>query len=134
LLTTHQLAGSWRGSGKLTLPDGSTERLTCRGYYVLKSGGNGLSLAILCSSTNRSLEIRGLVQEGGRGVSGNWEERTFNASGQVSGSVSGQRLRLAISGSVDGTIAVSLQGRSQSVRISAAGTGFREVTVSLVRG
>lgn len=129
-----QLAGSWRGSGKLTLTDGSTERLTCRGYYVPKSGGSGLSLAILCNAASRSLEMRGLVQEGGRGVIGNWEERTFNASGQLSGSVTAQRLKMTISGGVEGTITVSLRGRSQSVRITAVGTGFREVTVSLVRG
>lgn len=129
-----QLAGSWHGVGNLTLADGSRERISCRGYYVLKSGGDGLSIAILCNSPNRKIEVRSRVQESGGGVSGDWEERTFNASGQVSGRATGSSMRLSVSGSIQGSISIALKGRSQSVNISAAGTGFNGVSISLSRG
>jgi hypothetical protein len=129
-----QLAGSWRGSGALTLSDGRRERISCRGYYVPKSGGEALSIAILCNSPNQKIEIRSRVQEVGQRVSGEWEERTFHAVGQVSGRATGNNMHLAVSGSISGTISISLKGKSHSVAVSATGTGFRNVSISLSRG
>jgi hypothetical protein len=129
-----QLAGSWRGSGALTLSDGTRERISCRGYYVPKSGGEALSIAILCNSSNRKIEIRSRVQEAGQGVSGEWEERTFHATGRLSGRVTGNSMRLAVSGSISGAISISLKSRSHSVAVSATGTGFKSVSISLSRG
>lgn len=127
------LAGSWRGSGDLTLTDGTRERITCRGYYVLKSA-NGLSLAILCDSPNYKVEIRSLLDGSGGRVRGTWEERTFNAAGEVSGSASANALRLSIAGAIQGSLSIAMKGRGQSVSISTSGTGFRTVSISLVRG
>jgi hypothetical protein len=129
-----QLAGSWRGLGDVTLADGTRERISCRGYYVLKSGGAGLSLAILCNSPNRELEIRSRVQESARRITGQWEERTFNAMGEVSGSVTGNNLNLSFTGSMAGSISISIKGRRHTVRISTTGTGFKAVSISLMRG
>jgi hypothetical protein len=129
-----QLNGTWRGSGTLTLTGGDRERLSCRGYYNLKSGGSGLSIAILCSSPTYKVELRSSVHDSGGRVSGNWEERTFHATGGVSGRASGNRLNLSISGTVSGSISITASGRSQSVNISTAGTGFTGVSLSLVRG
>jgi hypothetical protein len=129
-----QLGGSWRGSGTLTLSDGSRERMSCRGYYVVKSGGSGLSIAILCSSTNYKVELRSSLVESGQGISGSWEERTFHAMGEVSGRASGNRMNLSISGAVTGSISISLGGGGHSVNISTRGTGFTGVSLSLVRG
>ena len=129
-----QLNGTWRGSGTLTLTGGDRERLSCRGYYNLKSGGSGLSIAILCNSTNYKVELRSSVRDSGGHVSGSWEERTFHATGAVSGRASGNRMNLSISGTVSGSISITASGRSQSVNISTAGTGFTGVSLSLVRG
>jgi hypothetical protein len=130
----RQLGGSWRGSGDLTLSDGTRERLSCRGYYVSKSGGEELSIAILCNSPNQKIEIRSRVQESGQGVSGEWEERTFHATGQVSGRATGNSLRLSVSGTISGSISVTLRGKSHTVAVSASGTGFKSVSISLSRG
>ena len=51
-----QLAGSWQGVGDLVLEDGTRDRLSCRGYYVLKSEGDGLSIAILCNSPKQKFD------------------------------------------------------------------------------
>jgi hypothetical protein len=128
-----QLVGSWQGLGDLTLEDGTRERLSCKGYYVLKSEGNGLSIATLCDSPTQKFEIRSLVTKSGNGISGQWEERTFHATGQVSGSASGSTLNLAISGTIEGKISISLTGKSHSVNVSAAGAGIKGVSISLSR-
>ena len=127
-----QLAGSWRGSGDLTLSDGTRDRISCRGYYRLT--GNGMSLAILCDSPNYKIEIRSNLVGGGNGISGHWEERTFNANGELSGRASDNRMRLSITGYINGSMSVSLSGRRQSVSISAQGTGFKSVSMTLVPG
>ena len=129
-----KLAGSWQGVGDLVLEDGTRERLTCRGYYVLKSEGNGLSIASLCSSPTQKFELRSLVAESASGVSGQWEERTFHATGQVSGTATGTTMNLSFSGTIEGTIAISLSGQTHSVNVSAAGAGIKGVSISLTRG
>lgn len=128
-----QLVGSWQGMGDLTMENGTRERLSCKGYYVLKSEGNGLSIATLCDSGTQKFEIRSLVSENGSGLSGKWEERTFNATGEVSGTVKGTTIDLAISGTIEGKISIALTGKTHSVNVSAAGAGIKGVSISLTR-
>jgi hypothetical protein len=128
-----QLAGSWRGEGDLVLEDGTRERLSCTGYYVLKSEGRGLSIASLCSSPKQKFEFRSLVAEGGSGISGQWEERTYHAAGQVSGSATGTTIKMSFSGTIEGTISISLNGKTHSVNVSAAGAGIKGVSILLSR-
>jgi hypothetical protein len=129
-----QLAGSWRSTGTLTFTDGTRQRLSCRGYYVLKSGGDGLSIAILCNAPDQKVEIRSQITQTARGISGRWEERTFNAMGEVSGRASGNKINLSIKGAITGSISISVSGRRHSVEISTEGTGFSRVSISLMRG
>jgi hypothetical protein len=128
-----QLAGSWRGEGNLELEDGTRERLSCTGYYVLKSEGHGLSIASLCNSPKQKFEFRSLVSESASGISGQWEERTYHATGQVSGSATGTSISLAFSGTIEGTVSISLTGKTHSVNVSAAGSGIKGVSISLTR-
>jgi hypothetical protein len=128
-----QLAGSWQGTGDLVLDDGTREQLSCRGYYVLKSEGEGLSIASLCSSPTRKFELRSLVKESAGGISGKWEERTFNATGNVSGSAKDKTISLSFSGPIEGTISIALKDKSHTVNVSAAGAGIKGVLISLTR-
>src|SRR5262249_31323704 len=124
-----QLAGSWHGEGDLVMEDGTSDHLSCRGYYVLKSEGKGLSIASLCSSPKQKLELRSLVSEGPNGISGQWEERTFHATGDVSGSVTGTTMNLSFSGTIEGKISISFTGNTHSVNVSAAGAGIKGVLI-----
>lgn len=128
-----KLAGSWHGSGDLALEDGTREQLSCRGYYVLKSEGKGLSIATLCKSPTEKFELRSLVTEGANGLSGQWEERTYHATGTVSGRADGTTMDLSFSGTIEGTISISLTGETHSVNVSAAGAGIKGVSISLSR-
>ncbi|MBI1385841.1 MAG: hypothetical protein GC150_13115 [Rhizobiales bacterium] len=125
----NALLGSWGGAGYFRLDDGSSQRIRCTGYYT--GGGNQLRMAILCNSDSNEIHMRGTFDFKGSQVSGSWEERTYNANGTVTGSVSPGRIQLSIGGSVTGTLAVSFTGRQQRVLISTQGTALRAVDIQL---
>jgi hypothetical protein len=129
-----QLSGTWKGSGQVRYADGRNERLSCRGYYTQKGGGSELTLAIRCQSDANKIEMRGVVAYKGGRVSGHWEERTFNAEGELSGSASANKLALQIGGQVKGTMSVSVSGGTHQVAISTGGVGFKGVSITFSRG
>jgi hypothetical protein len=66
-------------------------------------------------------------------VSGSWEERSYNATGEVSGVAAGNSLRLAISGLLSGFMVVTTNGRSQSISVRTDASALRGVNISLRR-
>lgn len=128
------LTGSWSGSGHVRLANGQTEALKCKAYYTSKSGGSGLGLAIRCASASNKIDMRASLEYSGGSVSGSWEERSFNAAGNVTGKASGNRLSLSINGGgLTGSMSVTTSGTSQSVNISTEGVGFKGVSIDLSR-
>lgn len=129
------LLGSWSGTGQVRLEGGKAESIKCRAYYTSKDGGQGLSLAFRCASASNKIEMRATLESSGSSVSGNWEERTFNAVGNVAGKVDGGHLNLSINGGgLTGSMSVSFGGNNQSVLISTEGSGFKGLRISLSRG
>lgn len=126
-----QFTGSWSGAGQVRFTGGSAEALKCRAYYTPKDGG-GLGMAIRCASTSSKIELRATLAYSGGQVSGSWEERTYNAAGQVTGSANPGKINLAVSGGgFSATMNVGVTGHSQSVSIKADGTGFTSVSINL---
>lgn len=128
-----KLAGSWSGSGTARFEDGKSEHLSCRGNYTIRNGGTGLGLALRCASAGSKIDMRSALNYQGGRVSGSWEERTFNASGDVSGRASNSSMNLAIGGGLSGSMSVSFSGSSQSVSIKTSGTALKGVTIRLRR-
>jgi hypothetical protein len=127
-----RLGGSWSGSGAATFEGGQKERLTCNGYYR-NQGGTKLNLALRCASPSTKIEVRGNLTYSGGQVTGSWEERTYNAAGTASGSGSDAGVNLNFSGSVSGSMRVSVSGSSQSVAINYQGIALKSVNMSLGR-
>ena len=128
------LNGTWSGAGQIKLEGGSSESLKCRAYYNAKDDGNGLGLAIRCASASNKIELRANLTYAGGKISGDWEERQFNAGGSVTGQASGSRISLAITGGgVNGSLTVALNGASHSVSIQTTGIGLRAVNINLSR-
>ncbi len=125
------LLGSWGGSGQIVMTDGRKERLKCNAYYT--GGGSQLGMAIRCQSESSNVEIRSKLSQSGGRITGTWEERTFNATGNAVGQASGDRINLQISGGVSGTMSVSYSGSRQNVAISTQGIALKSVTISLSR-
>jgi hypothetical protein len=127
-------SGSWSGSGRIQLDSGATEPIRCRAYYTPKDGGEGLGMAIRCASASYKIELRSQLQSSGGQVSGSWEERTFNAAGQVTGRVSATNINLSvIGGGLTASMSVATHGSNQSVGISTTGSGLKRVEINLSR-
>jgi len=127
------MAGSWSGAGTVRFEGGKTERLSCRGHYTGRA--QGIGIALRCASASAKIDLRSTLTYRDGGVSGNWEERSFNASGSASGRASSGSLRLAISGGgLSGSMSVSFTSSSQSVSISTSGASLRAVSINLRRG
>jgi hypothetical protein len=125
------LLGSWGGTGEIRLDKGRRERIKCNAYYT--GGGSQLGLAIRCNSDSYKIEIRSKLSYSGGRLSGNWEERTFNATGSASGTATPSRISLAIRGGVSGTMVVSYTKSRQSVSISTQGIALQGVSITLGR-
>lgn len=125
------LLGSWGGTGEIKLDKGRRERIKCNAYYT--GGGSQLGLAIRCNSDSYKIEVRSKLSYSGGRLSGNWEERTFNASGSASGSATSSRITLSIRGGVTGTMVVSYTKSRQTVSISTQGIALQGVSITLGR-
>jgi hypothetical protein len=124
------LRGSWSGSGQIRYDDGTAEGIRCNAYYT--GQGAELRLAIRCESGNSKVEIRGQLKAQGEKLSGTWEERTFNASGEANGRVSDGKMSIAvIGGGFKGAMNVSTAGGKQSVNIYAEGIKMKSVSITL---
>lgn len=119
--------GSWSGRGRVTFEGGNGENLSCRAYY--STSGAILTLVIRCASPSYKTEIRSKLQIDNGTLTGQWEERNYNAVGSASGVVSGNRIALRISGAIDGHLSIDQTGVRQSVNISTSGSGLSSVKI-----
>lgn len=126
------LVGSWSGSGQVRYEDGQFEGIRCTAYYSEVS--QKLRLAIRCRSASSEIEIRGLLAQRGDRLTGTWEERTFNVSGEAAGRLAGGRMTLSIAGGAfSGSMSVSYGGTRQVVTIATTGIPMKSVNITLGR-
>ena len=93
-----------------------------------------MSAAIRCASPDYKIELRSQLSHDGRQVTGQWEERTFNATGEVTGRASSTQIQLQISGGVvTGSMQVNTSGSTQTVSISTTGSTLQGVSIKLQR-
>ena len=124
------LLGSWRGSGTVQLNTGK-ERLSCNAYYT--GGGSQLGMAIRCQSGDSKVHIRSKLSLSGSRITGNWEERTYNATGVATGTATPGKISIRVSGSIRGSMVVSFSRSRQSVSISTSGSPLQRVSINLTR-
>ena len=127
------LHGAWAGSGSVRLENGKTERLRCRGYYTARSGGSGLGMAIACGNASFKINMRASLSSSGSSISGTWEEREFNQTGNVTGRKTENGFNLKFTGALSGSMSVTATGASQTVSISTGGPGFRGVNLQFAK-
>jgi hypothetical protein len=110
-----------------------TAILTCsqRAYYT--GGGSQLGMAIRCQSGNSKVHIRSKLSLSGSRITGNWEERTYNATGSATGTATPGRISIRVSGSISGSMVVNFSKSRQSVSISTSGSPLQAVSISLTR-
>lgn len=129
---TSALIGSWSGNGRITYTDGSTEGIRCTAYY--SGGGTELGMAIQCNSDKNPIHIRSKLRISSGRASGEWEERTFNASGSASGTATASNIALSINGGgFSGSMAVAYGGSSHTVSITTQGIAMSRASISFSR-
>lgn len=127
-------AGNWSGNGTITIAEGGTERIRCRGTYTVAGGGNNLHQVLRCASDSYRFELTSDVAAKGNNLSGSWSEASRNVNGSIEGSiVNGQVNALVTTNAFAATFNMSMRGNRQSVVISSKGE-LRGVNISLARG
>ncbi len=126
------MSGTWSGSGQVSFDGGRTERLKCKAYYNPR-GATDLGMSLRCAGSGNNIDLRASLSASGSRVSGSWEERQYNASGNINGQASANKLSLAISGAISGSMSVTTSGSSQSVSITTQGGGLKGVSMGLSR-
>ncbi|MGA2126231.1 MAG: hypothetical protein ABSG76_08770 [Xanthobacteraceae bacterium] len=126
------LRGSWSGSGIITMSNGANERIRCRAAYL--PGSRDLQLTLRCASDSYNFNLASDVHSEGGALSGSWTEATRNASGSISGRVSGSQIEAtAKGGSFAANLLLVTRGARQSVSIRAAGADITGVDIALNR-
>ena len=127
------LAGSWTGSGSISLSDGSKERLRCRATYQVSAGEARLQQSLRCASDSYRFDLNSDIASERGAISGTWSE----ASRGISGSLAGRASSGSISAVVDApgfsaNLSVATRGNRQSFAILSQGD-IRSVSITMVR-
>jgi hypothetical protein len=126
------MAGSWSGTGTVTLSSGEIERVRCRMTYVVENGDKSLRQDLRCASDSYTLDVESKLffnADAGR-VSGTWSETNYGTGGFFSGSGRGAQIDAKVEGNnFDAIIVVITKGNEQSVTIRPDGTDVTEVAV-----
>lgn len=126
------LSGAWAGGGSFKLQDGKTTRIKCNAYYT--GGGAQLSMVVRCSGGgDDKIEIRSKLSYSNGRLSGNWEERTYNAEGAASGVATSDHIALHITGGLTGSMRVNFTASHQDVTISTQGIPLKTVNISMTK-
>lgn len=127
------LVGTWAGKGTARLDGGKRERISCKGYYSGK-GAKVLRLNIICANPSTKVELRSLLKNSNGRVSGSWEERNYNQSGTISGSVTDTEMKLTIAGDgLNGSLKMTFGESSQTVSISTSGSTLKGMNIDFAR-
>ena len=78
-----QFAGSWSGAGKITVQNGSSERIRCRSSN--NASGKAMTLSLRCASDSYKFELASDITSDGSNISGSWNETTRGVVGSLSG-------------------------------------------------
>jgi hypothetical protein len=129
-----QFTGSWSGQGKITVQNGSSERIRCRGIYRAGESGMTLSLSLRCASDSYKFELASDVTYDGGAISGSWNETTRQVNGSLSGRATATNITAQASAvGFNASLSIATRGNSQSVSIRSPGSEISEVTVSMAR-
>jgi len=127
------LAGSWSGTGAITLASGSRERLRCRAVYEAPDG-KSLALRLRCASDSYNFDLNANLVHMGDAITGQWSEVTRNITGSLSGRAAGASIQAVVSSAVfSANLTLTTHGTRQSVSIRSQGTDLTEAAITLNR-
>ena len=128
------LAGSWSGSGTVSLMGGARERIRCRSTYRVGGSGTDLQGSLRCASDSYQFELGSRIDYGAGAISGTWHETTRGIAGTLSGRAeAGQLSARASAPGFLADLSLATRGSRQVVTIRSEGTDLLGATVTLNR-
>ncbi len=131
----QKLSGDWTGWGWIELTSGDRERIRCQLAYELRGTGNETALSLRCAGASYNLDgSADFINEDGR-ISGSWQEKFYNAKGEVSGRATSNYMTLLLKGETvkAGLSLTSSDKCRHSMSISPNGVEFKKIIISLKR-
>ena len=126
-------AGNWSGNGKITVKDGTSERIRCRSSNTAK--GNALALSMRCASDSYRFDLGSDIAAEGANISGSWNETSRGVIGSLSGKISGTNITAtATSVGVTAALSIKTAGNALSISIRSPGSEVSEVAVTMAKG
>jgi hypothetical protein len=131
----EELTGYWTGGGTLLLAERVTEKVKCAVIYKVGGGGTLIKQTIRCASADYNINAVAELRVNGGQVAGNWEEKTYSATGQVSGRYTGSSFVLSIQGAnFTAAMDLGLNGTcKQTIRIQPKGLEIKRISISLAK-
>src|SRR5262245_28174196 len=129
----EDLDGYWSGGGTVLFSEG-TERVKCAVRYKVGQGGSQIKQVMRCASADYTINATAELGVSGAQVQGSWEEKTYSASGQISGRYTGSSFVLSIKGAnFSAAMNVAVSGCKQSITIHPRGLEVRRISMSLAK-
>jgi hypothetical protein len=128
------LAGSWTGSGVVSLKEGSKERVRCKSNYVVKPGGLNVQLDLICASDAYKFDMSSNIVMQGDTLLGYWNESTHRVAGKIVGRANGGQIEVRAEGDTfTALLSVTTHGDKQSLVMQSPGSKVESVTIALNR-
>ncbi len=125
---TDTLEGTWSGSGTLTLTNGATERIRCRGTG--QGDESTVRQSFKCASSGKNFNFSTSLRFSGSQVSGKWSGP--KRSGTLAGQATPNSLQLRLkSKSGAGNLVATLDGCRQSLQLTGWSDELRSLSVQL---
>ncbi len=126
------LAGRWSGWGSVKLSNGATEQVKCVATYFVKKAGALINQNLRCASASYKIDAKANYNVKGSALTGEWEERTHSAKGNVQGRMTGDGFQLAVKGETfSARMIVSSSRCKQSINISPRGLDVSRISIGL---
>lgn len=130
----EDMTGYWSGAGTVLLTSGSTEKVKCAVTYKVGGGGTQVKQTMRCASADYNINATAELRVNGAQVSGSWEEKTYSATGEVTGRYSGSSFVLSIKGQTfTAGMNVGLSSCKQSINITPQGLEVRRISMNLAK-
>jgi hypothetical protein len=127
------LAGSWSGTGAITMANGARERIRCKADYGL-ANRTTVQVQMTCASDSYKFELRSNISALDQRLAGTWNELTRGVGGQIVGRIVDNRLEIRAEGQTfTALLDMTTRGNRQSVSIRSPGSEMSEVSISLTR-
>jgi hypothetical protein len=130
------LNGYWTGGGTVIPLKGNAEKVSCRVTYSVS--GSSVTQNMRCAGTDYKFNTSSKLNYSGGKISGSWSETTYDASGTVSGTASGNTVHARISGDkFSGRMSINVSGSRHTINIvqldKGSGAYRQAASVSLHR-